>query len=194
VLDLLDPVPGYFAGRYIHSWRGPVVPLANADGVYDSLRVLTNRARFGRDSTEYPALGYDRGALPEGALPDGLWERSDDATVLEVRIPWLLLNVTDPSERRVLLERRDARVVEEGRTGRAGTVQVDGIGVVVARRVGGTWTGLPAAGEPTAVARITWDSWDEPRWRARRRPTYHALQHTFAGLDTLATGDVRDRH
>src|SRR5690606_17163154 len=53
-------------------------------------------------STEYLAVGYDRGILPAGPPPDGYWERSEDGTVLEVRIPWLLINVTDPSSRTVL--------------------------------------------------------------------------------------------
>jgi len=187
---MVDTPPGFFSGRYIHSWRAPLVSLANDDGVYDSLRVLTNRARFGRDSTEFPAFGYDRGVLPAGEPPDGLWQISEARDVLEVRIPWLLLNVTDPSQRRVLLDRRDARLVEEGRTGTEGTVVVDGMYLVVARRArGGRWVTIPGSGTRDAVAMLSWDTWDEPRWRAYFRPAYDAVREAFGRLDTVLEGN-----
>ena len=197
--DVEDPPPGLFLARLEQRFNVPFRSVANEDGVYDSLRVISNRRRVGRDSTEYLAVGYDRGVLPGGPPPDGFWERSGD--VVEIRIPWLLVNVTDPSSRSVLSHTAAAAV--EGRTedglivlptgevilpdslvGEPSVEQVDGIGIVAGlRRADGGWTSFPDVGGP--VARFTWPTWeaDQVRWRARRRPAFAAMQETFAALN-----------
>ena len=70
------------------------------DGRFDSLFIITNRARFRRDGTFYPASGYNRGRLrfgrsSESTLAD--WYYEPEAALLELRLPWGLINVTDPS-------------------------------------------------------------------------------------------------
>ena len=64
------------------------------DGRFDSLFVITNRARFGRDGTFFPARGYDRGRLlhateATSSLAD--WYLDEQAGLLELRLPWDLL-------------------------------------------------------------------------------------------------------
>jgi tetratricopeptide (TPR) repeat protein len=194
---------GYFEGRVEQRYNVPYVSVPNADGRYDSLRVVSNRRRVGRDSTEYLAAGYDRGLLRGGSAPDGFWER--DGGTLEVRVPWLLINVTDPSSRSVLAgiaagveavgHTADGRVVlangdvvaPDSLVGKLRTEQVADIGVVAAlQHADGTWTSFPAAGGE--AARFTWPGWEEDgvRWRARRRPVFQVMQETWAGLDPFA--------
>ncbi len=180
-----SPPLGVFAARLEQRFNRPYRPRANEDGRYDSLRVVTNRPRFGRDSTEYLALGYDRGILPGGPQPDGLWEWLPEEGVVEVRIPWLLLNVTDPSQRRVLLdppehERRDDRL------GSIGTVTVPDIGVVVAAVASdGIVRDLPGSESARDVARFTWPTWEAPRWRVRKRPVFDALREAFRHMQPV---------
>ncbi|NJD11127.1 MAG: hypothetical protein FIB01_12090 [Gemmatimonadetes bacterium] len=136
-----------------------------------------NRARIGSDSTNYLGMGYDRGVLPAGPLPDGAWERTPDGQALEVRIPWVLLNITDPSSKRVVGTGGDGR----GET--APTTTVDGIRIVVAGRdAQQRWEVLPGTGRQQDVASFTWPNWDQPRYRIRRRPVYYALRDLFAQL------------
>jgi hypothetical protein len=164
-----DPPPGFFTGWLAQVPNSPFVPVRRDDGVFDSLRVLTNRTRFGRDGARYAALGYDRGVLPAGEPPDGAWARDAASGAVELRLPWMLLNVTDPSSRSVLFG-ADA--------GGPGTVRVDDIGIVVAApRPDGAW--------PTAHGRFTWRGWEEPAWRARRRPAFDALRAAFAELEPM---------
>jgi len=165
--------PGFFTGRFEQHFNDPYITQRRADGRYDSLLVVTNRPRFARDGTEYAALGYDRGLLPQGEPPDGLWSVDLAAGVLEVRIPWNLLNVTDPSERRVLQDQPGTRF---------GTVTVADIGIVVAVPGAQDWRSWPASGAATDVARFTWPTWETPRWRARRRPVFDVMRETFEGL------------
>lgn len=193
--EVEDAPPGLFRTRKEQGIARPHRTRANRDGRYDSLRVITNRRRFARDSTEFLAVGYDRGVLVEGPPPDGSWQRVGDT--LEVRIPWMLLNVTDPSSRTVLQgsgtgteglrPEANAAVDPPEATGDLGTQRVDGIGVVAAHRdVGGRWRTWPSTdvggGSAGGVAAFRWDGWDEPRWRARRRPVWEALRAAFEAV------------
>jgi tetratricopeptide (TPR) repeat protein len=200
-----DPPAGLFHARVEQRFNLPYYTEPNDDGVYDSLRVVVNRRRFASDSTEYLAAGYDRGILPRGLAPDGFWERSGDGSVLEVRIPWLLINVTDPSSRTVLqgpgdANARDAVRGPDGRWrlrpgvaawpdsvfGAFGTEQIEDIGVVASVRRGSSVRTVPAQGAP--VARFGWPTWEEPEWIERPRPTYDVLAGVFRELQPYGTG------
>lgn len=165
------PPAGFFAGRLLQALPSSRAAGVDESGRYEPLLAITNRRRFGRDTTEYPALGYERGVLRPGPPPDGAWERDDRRGALEVRVPWSLLNVTDPSRRRVL----------RLGTGDTGTAVVDGVRLVVASRGAGEpwrlWT--TEAGDARAV---TWRGWDQPAWTARRRPAFEAVRRAFADV------------
>jgi Flp pilus assembly protein TadD len=161
-----DPPAGFFTARLTQVANPPYVPGKRSDGVFDPLRVITNRPRFSRDRLEYAGMGYDRGRLPEGEPPDGAWTRDAASGAVELRIPWMLLNVTDPSGRSVLYgsDRDGPR-----------TVTVDGIGLVAAAP-------RSRAGWRATAARFTWPTWEEPRWRERARPVLDSLRAAFVGL------------
>jgi tetratricopeptide (TPR) repeat protein len=198
-IEVANPPSGLFHARVEQRFNLPYYTEPNETGRYDSLRVVVNRRRFARDSTEYLAVGYDRGILPRGPAPDGLWGRGEDGA-LEVRVPWLLLNVTDPSSRTVLQgpgagNTRDADLGTDGRWhlrpgiaawpdsifGELGTRVVDGIGIVASLRSGGRVLSVPSPGAP--VARFTWPVWEEPEWVERERPGYRGMAELFARLD-----------
>ena len=173
-----SPLSGYFSGRWQQAFNRPYVSRANEDGVYDSMRVVTNRRRFGRDGTEFPAFGYDRGLLWPGGAPDGQWEWSERDGALEVRIPWMMLNFTDPSERRVLQDPSSGPI-----PGEFGTETVQAIRIVAAARDGQTWRSWPASGRAGDVAAYTWPTWEEPKWRERRRPVFDAMREVYRTID-----------
>jgi len=176
--------PGLFSGRMIWDLNAPYVSRARADGKFDSLRVITNRRRVGRDTTEYATLGYDRGVLRRGPYPDGMWEPLPDSGVIELRIPWALLNVTDPSSRRVLQHSPDRR--EQGwiatLSEEDASQVIEGIRIVAAARMkDDSWRSWPKSRSPFDVAEVSWKTWDEPLWRERRRPVFDALREVFTG-------------
>ncbi|MFQ5538478.1 MAG: tetratricopeptide repeat protein [Gemmatimonadota bacterium] len=195
-----DPPPGLFHQRAEMRYNLPYYTLPNDDGKYDTLRVIVNRRRFARDSTEYLAAGYDRGFLPGGEGPDGLWVRERDGTALEVRIPWTLLNVTDPSSRRVLqgpgeANARDAVVGPDGRYrlppgaeawpdsvfGALGTEEVSDVGIAVALGSGDAWRSWPGLRRPGGF-RFAWEGWEEPAWTQRRRGVFEAMRDVYTEL------------
>jgi hypothetical protein len=172
----IDPITGDDFGRFS---RRPVITRDRNDGRFDPLLMITNRARFGPDGTFYPAREYERGRLRHGTeaastLAD--WYLDERAGLLELRIPWDLINVTDPSTRTLLLDRHT-----EGDFGTA-TAEDFHVGVVIYRKgtrpevvgtvpnmVGGVW---PAE----AFKGWRWEGWTEPHSHAGLKPVYDSLK------------------
>lgn len=162
--------------------RRPVTTVPRDDGRFDSLFVFTNRTRYTRDGRMIPARGYNRGRLRFGtaaasSLADWYYDRA--AGLLEVRLAWGLLNVSDPSSATVLYE-------TEAAGDRIGTAASDGfrIGLVLLGPGGRVEDALPAP-DPGGRWRARdlptwrWVPWTEPRWHQRLKPVYDTLRATW---------------
>lgn len=170
--ELRSDLPGYLRGRFEMKMNSSVGSAANADGRYSPLFVAPNRRRLTKDSSEIPAAGYDRGMLREGEPPDGLWERLPDGT-LEVRIPWMLINFTDPSQRRVL-DNQGKKSGEELRTSIVPGIRITARITATSGQVR-TW---PGAGVPASL--FSWPVWEEPKWISRTRSVYDSMRTVFS--------------
>ncbi|MBX7120467.1 MAG: hypothetical protein K1X31_15850 [Gemmatimonadaceae bacterium] len=160
-------------------FRHPVLSVPRDDAVFDSLWAMTNRPRYLPDGTLVPAQGLEVGRLRYGdasLLSIADWWYDQGAGMLQLRLPWGLLNVADPSSRRVL----DERGGSEGTTVTAGFR----IGVVAlgrGGRVGGTLPALDADGRwpLDRLTLWTWPTWDTPTWHEYLKPAYTALQQLW---------------
>jgi tetratricopeptide (TPR) repeat protein len=131
------------------------------DGPFDSLFVATNRFRVARTGRTFPARGVNRGRLrygraAESTLADWFMDASG---VIEVRLAWGLLNVTDPSSRTVLARVRDP--------GPFLTRVTPGFTFVVAG---------PRGERLVADRPYAWPTWETPVWHERLKPAYFAMQ------------------
>lgn len=129
------------------------------EAAYDSLFVTTNRFRIARDGRTFPARGVNRGRLL--AVRDWFWDAATG--LLTVRLPWNLLNVTDPSSHRVLAAVRQP--------GPFLTAETEGFRFVVAASRGGT-----EAWRLQSTAPFRWAGWEQPTWHERLKPAYAAMQ------------------
>ncbi|HEY9015173.1 MAG TPA: hypothetical protein VIM84_08945, partial [Gemmatimonadales bacterium] len=171
----LDPASGDDFGRFA---RRPVASRNRLDGRFDTMYVITNRARFGRDGTFYRAGRYDRGGLRFGTQAGSTlsdWYIDETAGLLEVRIPWDLLNVTDPSTRTLLWDLHTE--------GAYGTVKAGDfhLGVVLYRKDRPTvLDAIPAVNKGRWVAQAfvpwRWQGWSEPRHHGAPKPVYDSLR------------------
>jgi hypothetical protein len=146
-----------------YEWRASI-DQRSPDGLFDSLFVTTNRFRVSRDGRTFPARGVNRGRLRLGRD----WIVDSASGLVGVRLPWNLLNVTDPSSRRVLTRVR--------RSGPFGTAITDGFRFVVAaldRRTGAARSRLDVL-EPYA-----WATWDAPVWHERLKPAYWTMRNVW---------------
>ena len=159
--------------------RRPVVTRNRTDGRFDPELIIINRARVGRNGEFYPAQRYERGRLRYGTedastLSDWYYDRR--AGILELRIPWDLINVTDPSSRTLLSDTRSS--------GDFGTASADAFhfGVEVYRK-GASSRGagaLPRSSNGVWTAAQfqpwRWGGWTVPRSHARLKPVYDSLR------------------
>jgi hypothetical protein len=207
----------------------PYRPVANADGAYRPLLVETNRERVSRSGTVYPALHIDWGRLQCGREPGraAAWPGADSAyaydphaewcfddarRTAEFAIPWGLLNVGDPSSRRVVDDRDGTPEVE--------TSVTNGIALLAwattargfeADSLGPTAPGAPAPAKPsecqflgpsgttqtvaTGEVRITvpegesylWNSWEVPITEERVKRSAPAVRDAFEGMEARDT-------
>jgi tetratricopeptide (TPR) repeat protein len=177
-------------------YNPPFRSFSNSAGVYDSLIVVTNRRRMGRDGTVYPAQRIDRGRLlfarqTETTLAD--WYADTLTGVIELRIAWGLLNVLDPSSRLVL--RGDPS------TGEIAGTRTDGFRFVVqSYDPANTWAlgdRLPRGREPGTFGTVktwTWPTWEEPHWYPEIKPQFEAMRRTFGAIpDRPASVTTADR-
>ena len=186
----VDPATGDDFGRF---FRRPVITRDRKDGRFDSLFVVTNRARFGRDGTFFPARAYDRGRLMYGTeagstLAD--WYLDEESGFLQIRIPWDLLNVTDPSTRTLLFDRQTS--------GKYGTATAGDFhaGVVIYSK-GAGMTPKVVAALPSLARGMwrrddftgwRWQGWIEPHWHSRLKPVYDSLRMLWRGAPSEAPG------
>jgi len=109
--------------------------------------------------------------------------------MLQVRIPWLLLNVSDPSSRSVLFEGNLARALDP-RAGEEASrltgLPTNGFRIAaVALKPGPALVGTipaldPYGNWPTASFPLwTWSTWEEPTWHEYLKPAYFALQQLW---------------
>ena len=153
--------------------------------------MIVNRTRFGRDGTFFPAQTWERGLLRFGresqsTLSD--WFYDSRAGVIEIRLAWGLLNVTDPSS---------GTVLDDGlaRVGPFGTAHTDGfrIGVVTRLEGSGEVVGsLPRLDERAHWRRADfstwqWEGWDEPVYHALLKPVYDSMKAVWGRSEESLT-------
>ena len=179
-------------------YHRPAASVSRDDGVFDSLYVIVNRARFGRDGTFFPAQVWERGRLHYGreqrsSLSD--WYYDASVGVIELRLPWALLNVTDPST---------GTVVDDGlaRSDDFGTAHTDGfrIGVITSRPgepalIVGALPELGAGAQWRAedFGTWTWAPWSEPEFHARRKPVFESMKAVWETPEPQAASGGRLR-
>jgi hypothetical protein len=128
----------------------------------------TNRRRIGRNNVEYPAMYWDEGNLRQGVDPP----KGRNATIdyqwtpkgVQLRLPWTLIMVTDPSSRSIYDGLRKETDL---------TLQIKDVGLNV--RVGN---------RSTPAARLTWPTWEEPTYQLRKKPVFDAFKTLWAGAAT----------
>ena len=161
-----------------HFARRPVTTVTRTDGRFDSLFMVTNRSKYTRDGRLIPVQGVNRGRLRYGTdarstLSDWYWDRATG--MLQLRLPWNLINVGDPSSGTVLYDKASS--------GQVGTAPSDGfrVGVVVLDRL----TTAPVASLPEGrdgrwsrphFPSWHWATWTTPRYHSALKPVYDSLQ------------------
>lgn len=170
--------------------------VANEAGRFVMGTARSNNARVGRDGTRFPGHSTEIGWLQRGtqdrsdaAYNDrAAWQigrSADGRGFLEARIPWSLLNVTDPSARTVIDD------PERKRPGPVGISATPGFRLVLAAFAADRplWEGgarfrfsLPAAQGPRIPRPplFTWPTWEQPSFHRYRKRSFPIYQKALA--------------
>jgi tetratricopeptide (TPR) repeat protein len=116
-----------------------------------------NRRRTGRDGTDYPRKTYELGALRRGEDPLGARDPTADYALgpeglLEVRLPWGMLLITDPSRPTAWYAPKP--------------IPIEGVNLLL------------EGGKPL---RFAWTPWEAPPFALRLKPLYFRLQALWRG-------------
>jgi hypothetical protein len=161
----------FVPSRMTLNYRYTVPP---TDEVVPFGSVETGRLRYGNGNPESTA--YD-------SLADVHVSRADD--VIELRLPWLLLNVADPSSRLALADLWEGEISSfepmDGLSVGAGTYRPGPDGT--AREVpGGTnlTHAVPGVERGELLAReYTWEPWNRPEYTERRKESFDVVRRQF---------------
>lgn len=180
-----------------HRHSRPYGSVENDDGRFMEIRVETNRRRVARDGTIFPALQWSLSPLRHASMDPGDrdhstladWRAGVAANVIEMRIGWGLLNVTDPSSRRVLHD-------DPGNLRKVGTVETPGFRFyALAVRPEGAAGGATPIGarladrlpsgdlaRPSDLPIYAWPGWDRPTYRVERKEAWPILKRALEAI------------
>lgn len=148
----------------------------NSTGKFVRQILLSNRERTSLTGSFEERKVHDRSSLIFGNSSDAgysnsnwFWNESDK--ILEIRIPWQLLNVSDPSSRNVLDDKAGTPDIESSETeGFYLYFFVTDKNDQITKELS------------SAPCFYKWEKWDKPSYSSRLKKTYYELQNVFAGM------------
>jgi tetratricopeptide (TPR) repeat protein len=178
-------------------WRASVSP----SGTFESQIMEPNRRRYSRDGRYFPPQRYERGILRSGSLNPAAsdydtlaqWHANLPSNTVDLRIPWSLLGVTDPSSYKIVagLE-RDGTVV---------TTDTPGFSIVAfsyrpldsartrpimeqSHPVSDALPDLTGPGSlpASAIKPYRWNGWSVPHYKLRLKDSYAILRKVMPSL------------
>ncbi|WP_054026703.1 hypothetical protein [Bacillus sp. FJAT-28004] len=130
-------------------------------------------------NTVVPFTGYETGLLQYGISnpnnPDfnSLSDFYYNDGKIEMRIPWQLLNVMDPSQKYVI-DDMHAR-------GKISKLKVAGFNFGIQHIKSGST--METKQQPVTMKEYSWKEWDQPTFHERLKPSYYILQKGFQAIN-----------
>ncbi|MBU4540170.1 hypothetical protein [uncultured Acetobacterium sp.] len=151
----------------------------SADGIFETMSMLINKDTVTKDGAKIDAVVEDLSQLTFGTLENNSHHQvyiSDKS--LSIRIPWTRINVTDPSNMRVV---DDPRIIPSPTTNELQTVITEGIlvsGLLVKQDSNQTIAGIGLSNQQAFV----WENWDVPNFKERPKDSYAIISQYFEEL------------
>jgi hypothetical protein len=171
-----DLIPGYAS-------------VQNENGVFIREKMLTNRGRVSLLGVKTDSVAVDRSRLtfgissnPEKSNAD--WYFNKDKGILEARIPWHLINVTDPAKRYVLDNKPGTSDIEYAKS------DAFNLFIFLTDKKDKLLLKYP---ENTPFS-CTWDEWETPKYSSRLKPVYFTLQDYFRKLNVPVMQDIQGKN
>ena len=158
------------------------------NGIFNPIRLALNKELTISDR-KIPFSSYETGQLmygngnPENENFNSLTDISisKDRKIIEVRIPWALLNVKDPSQKEI--------TANLWKKGLEGSEHIDGIQLAFVSVKGNSIvSSLPSVHESNLIKEediktYKWNKWEEPSYHERLKQSYYILQKAFSKIE-----------
>lgn len=177
-------------------WAAPA-----SDPTFEHTTYVTNRAQIDTATGQiFPTISTDQSILRYGvfSVKDpryrslGNWYVEPSSSRVVVRLPWGLLNVTDPSSNRVIMD--ESRDLPSGPAGMRnlvtdslGTVKTPGFEFFAATTSGGGLADFaPRSSDGKsfghAIGPFSWRGWDQPRTSERLKQSYAYMRSLYGSF------------
>lgn len=172
------------------------------DPTFEPVVYITNREQVAEDGTVYPPIttnqsilrygDFERGSSQYNSL--GNWYVDGSKEMVVVRLPWGLLNVTDPSSNRVILDTSDdlppgpagMRMLQRDTLD---TVRTPGFSFFAATSIEGDLADFgpreQGARSFQAIEPFNWRGWETPSYVERLKDSYAFLRETYGLFKTV---------
>jgi len=177
-----------------HFWAAP-----STDPTFEHVKYVTNREQVALDGTYFPTIVTDQSILKYGVFDRsspqfnslGNWYIDKPTGRLLVRLPWGLINVTDPSSNQVIYD--TSRQLPPGPAGmrnlalgELGTMKTPGFLFYAATSLSGKLSdyGPRQAGSTTFAGKVspyTWRGWETATTREAFKQSYPYLKGVYTG-------------
>ncbi len=161
----------------------------NSDGKFVRQILLSNRDRESLLGEKTGRTVYDRSSLTSGNSSESRYSNSnwfwnESEKVIEIRIPWHLLNVSDPSSKNVLDDKEGTGDIESSET--------EGFHIYsfITDKNDEKVKQIPGS-DPDFYK---WDKWNVPQYSTRLKKTYFMFQSLFPSFvlkDTVEEKDIK---
>lgn len=182
--------------KYLNAETKRIRPVDSDQGAWVMMQNRTNNRRISKDGKRFfPARVSAMSRLKFGSLdlknPDyhSLADFFFRDTIIELRVPWGLINITDPSSKKVLWMDKDSE-----------TKRTNGIGILAVSykpEAGGAATlrtgepdnhtdSLPAKLSAAQIKTYSWDGWETPVFHTYLKESYYRYQKTLRSIPETA--------
>lgn len=144
-------------------------------GIFNPIYLCLNKSLFlPEDKTNIPLQKYETGKLflgdgnPEHKEYNSLTDYAVNGGKIEIRIPWQLLNVMDPSSKMVMDDFYNKSAITP--------LKIPGL------YIGGIITKNDAVTENSDMELYNWNEWEVPTYHERLKPSYDILKRAFKSI------------
>lgn len=161
-------------------------PSEKENGVFHPIRLALNKPlTIPSTGKTYPFEAYETGKLlygmgnPDEENYNSLTDVSisEDGKMVELRIPWLMLNIKDPSEKEIIGDMWES--------GLEGTRNIEGIYLSAFVPTENGLSVLPEMEGITDTISKTvvykWNKWEQPVYSERLKDSYYIMKETYGG-------------
>lgn len=168
----------------------------NSDGKFEEIIIVTNRERIAEEGKVYPALYHNDSRMMYGSVNKGSsdyytladWYASPQRNAIELRIPWYLLHVADPTRHLVLDD--DPKTPHKIETTKTTGFRIyvlsykpEEEGTPQKAMVLGQVADLIPGGEDFSGEKdFLWEGWGEPAYKERLKDSYFIIKEAFGKI------------